>query len=77
MPELIENGSEHAPTVADSVRIGYAMSALLLSSGDLTADAVKGETCRRYATLRNRAPETIRRELNTMQAALSYCQREG
>ena len=70
-------GSEHAPTVADPVRIGYAMSALLPFWGDLTADAVKGETCRRYTKIRNRAPGTIRRELNTLQAALNYCQREG
>jgi len=45
---------------------------------------VKGETCRRYAKTRKHhqtglpiAPGTIRRELNTLGAAMNYCHREG
>lgn len=70
-------GTEHAPTVADPARIGYAMTALLRFWGDLPVSAIKGETCRRYAKLRARAAGTVRRELNTLQAALNYCQKEG
>jgi len=55
--------------------------------GDLTISDVKGETCRRYAKSRTRtfkdgatqpiSPGTIRRELNVLQAAMTYCAKEG
>jgi len=59
--------------------------------GELAVSAVKGETCRRYAKTRKRnkapkgkppqwvpiAPDTIRRELTTLGAALNYCAAEG
>lgn len=70
-------GKEHAPTVAAPERQGYAISALVPFWGDLPASAIKGETCRRYAAHRAKAPATIRRELNTLQAALNYCRKEG
>ncbi len=41
-------GDERAPQVIDGGRIGYAIDALLPFWGNQTADAVKGETCRRY-----------------------------
>lgn len=79
-------GEEHAPTVAAPERIGYAMQALLPFWGALPVSAVKGATCRRYAATRTRkvagkvqpiSPGTIRRELNTLGAALQFCAREG
>jgi integrase len=70
-------GEEHAPTVAAPERLGYAMTALLPFWGHLTASAVKGATCRRYEAHRGKAPATVRRELNVLQAALNYCRKEG
>lgn len=70
-------GEEHAVEVAAPERQGYAMTALLPFWGHLTADAVKGATCRRYAAYRDRAPATVRRELNVLQAAMNYCMKEG
>ena len=76
--EILEiYGREHAPTVAAPERQGYAISALVPFWGDLPASSIKGETCRRYAAHRAKAPATIRRELNTLQAALNYCRKEG
>jgi integrase len=79
-------GREHATTVADPARIGYAIDALLLFWGSLTLADVKGETCRRYASSRVRrlkdgttrriSDGTIRRELNVLQAAINYCHAE-
>lgn len=68
---------EHAPTVTDPARIGYAIDALDPFWGDLPASAIKGATCRRYAKHRRKADGTIRRELGTLQAAIKYCVREG
>lgn len=68
---------EHAPTVANPERIGYAISALLPFWGDLRLSSVKGETCRRYAATRAKATGTVRRELGALQAAINYCHREG
>jgi integrase len=70
-------GEEHAVGVAAPERQGYAMAALLPFWGNLTADAVKGATCRRYGSYRGKAPATVRRELNVLQAALNYCMKEG
>jgi len=68
---------EYAHTVADPARIGYAIDALLPFWGELKLSAVKGETCRRYAKWRDRAPGTVRRELGALQSAINYCHREG
>ncbi|MCB1341410.1 MAG: integrase [Pseudooceanicola sp.] len=68
---------EHAPTTADPGRIGYAIDALLPFWGEMKLSAVKGETCRRYAKHRAKAPGTIRRELGALQSAINYCHREG
>lgn len=68
---------EHAVTTAAPERIGYAIDALLPFWGVLPVSAIKGETCRRYAKSRQRAPATIRRELGTLRAALQHCVREG
>ncbi len=58
-------------------RIGYALDALIPFWSELKLTHVKGETCRRYGKLRDRAPATIRRELGTLQAAINYAHREG
>jgi integrase len=68
---------EYAPTVAAPDRIAYAIDALLPFWGGLKLTHVKGETCRRYARFRDRAPGTIRRELGTLQAAMNYAHKEG
>ena len=84
-------GEEHAPHCADPARIGYAIQALLPFWGELAVSAIKGETCRRYAKTRKRniapegqppqwvpiKPDTIRRELATLGAALNFCAAEG
>lgn len=73
-------GEGHAAHVADPARIGYAMKALLPFWGSLRLDAVKGETCRRYARERERAGArsgTVRRELGTLAAAINWCHAEG
>ncbi|WP_236045174.1 MULTISPECIES: tyrosine-type recombinase/integrase [Pseudooceanicola] len=68
---------EHAPHVASPARIGYAIEALDRIWQNLPVSAIKGETCRRYATQRGCSDGTIRRELGVLQAALNYCHREG
>lgn len=70
-------GQEHAPTVADPARIGYAIEALMKFWGKLAVSAIKGATCRRYAKQRGAADGTVRRDLGCLRAALRYCEREG
>lgn len=57
--------------------LAYSIAALTPFWGDLTCDAVKGSTCRRYAKDRGRAAGTIRRELGVLQAALNHAHGEG
>jgi integrase len=70
-------GTLHAPHTADPQRIAYAMVPLLNFWGDLKVDAITKQTCRQYATWRERAPATIRRELTTLRAALNFAFEEG
>src|SRR6056297_1879029 len=49
---------EHAPTVADPERIGYALVPLLDFWGSLPVSAVVGATCRRYVAERKAAVST-------------------
>ncbi len=70
-------GNEHAPHVADPVRIANCIAALLPFWGDRLASAIKAETCRRYAKDRGRADGTTRRELGCLSAAGGYCVKEG
>ena len=70
-------GTEHAPTVADPARIGFAIQALDSILGSLPVAGITGEVCRRYAKARGKAPGTVRRELACLQAALNYCHAEG
>lgn len=56
------------------------MRALLGYWGDRNVSAISGETCRaylRHRTAQGRKPETARRELSTLRAALRHSQREG
>lgn len=69
--------TEHAPTVVDSERIGYAVEALLPFWGTLKLTHIRGETCRRYAKWRDRATGTVRRELGALQSAINYAHKEG
>lgn len=70
-------GTLHAPNTADPARIAYAISPLLDFWGDQTVDAITKQTCRAYATWRDRKPATIRRELTTLRAALNFAFEEG
>ena len=70
-------GAEHAPTVADTARIGYAILALEPHVGALPVSSLTGAVCRRYAKDRGVAPGTARKELGTLQAALNFAAREG
>lgn len=65
-------GTEHAPTTADPARIGYAIDALLPFWGEKKVSAVNVKTCAAYEKQRARAPATMRRELSTLQAALTF-----
>jgi integrase len=69
--------SEHAPTVAAPERLAYAATALLDFWGDLACGTITKATCRRYAAHRGVSDGTVRRELNVLQAALRYCQKDG
>jgi len=70
-------GTLHAPHTADPKRIAHAMFPLLEYWGELTVDAITKQTCRAYATWRNKAPATMRRELTTLRAALNFAFEEG
>ena len=69
--------TEHAPTVTDPARIGYAILALEPILGALPVSSLNGAACRRYAKLRDRAPGTVRKELGVLAAALNYAAVEG
>ena len=71
---------EHAPSVADPARVGYAVAALLPFWGDNMAGDVKGSTCRAYArheAKQGRGPGTVRRTLTVLRAAINHDVREG
>lgn len=76
-------GEEHAPHVSAPWRIGYAIEALLPFWSGRKVSEVMGSTCRAYAKSRISrfgkpiSPGTIRRELNVLQAAINYCEKEG
>lgn len=82
--------TEHAPSVADPVRIAYCIDRLTPFFGDLPASAIRGNTCRRYAAERGKpwtnsrgetvggaGLATIRRELGCLRAALTHAEQEG
>ncbi len=69
--------NEHAPTVADPSRVGYAIDALLPFWGRRSVSEIRGATCRRYARDRAAAASTARRELSVLRAAVNYAAREG
>ncbi len=70
-------GTERAPSRVDPVRIGYAIAALLPFWSDKSVSDINKSACQRYATARQRAPGTIRRELGTLTAALNFAASEG
>lgn len=71
---------EHGPEIVDEDRIKWCIRALSRFWDLRMVAEVRGETCRQYA--RQRKGEgikdgTIARELETLQAALNHCVREG
>jgi len=69
-------GVEHAPHAADPARIGYAIAALIPFWAAKPVSFITKQSCRAYATERNRAPATVRRELATLRAALNFAVQE-
>lgn len=71
-------GREHAPHVASPATIGYRIDALLPFWGERAISTVKGETCRAYVKHRSSVKSaTAKLELQTLGAAMNYCEREG
>ena len=70
-------GNEHALTVKDPARIGYAIQALNPVLGSLTLSSINGRVTRLYERTRNRKPATVRKELGILQAAINFCHAEG
>jgi integrase len=76
-------GSNRAPKLAHPELVGYHMGPLLKHFGELTCWDVNSESCRVYAELRmagrlGRAVKenTVRRELVTLSAALTFAYKE-
>ncbi|MDE0371615.1 MAG: hypothetical protein OXI73_03605, partial [Rhodospirillales bacterium] len=69
--------TERAPHVVAPERIAYAVKALVPILGALPVSSLTGAVCRRYERTRDRAPGTVRKELQVLQAAINHCVREG
>lgn len=67
----------HAPKVVDGARIAFAVDALLPFWGSRPVSDVKAATCELYGVQRKKAPGTIRRELETLRAAINFSVRQG
>jgi integrase len=65
-------GTQRAPDTADPARIGYAIAALLPFWGERKVSEITRENCKAYGKARARAPATIRRELGTLNAAVTH-----
>lgn len=74
---LARYADDRGKAVSAPATLAYSIGALAPFWGDLTCDAVKGSTCRRYERERKRAPGTVRRELGVLQAALNHAHGEG
>ena len=70
-------GNEHAQTVKNPARIGYAIQALVPVLGALALSSINGGVTRLYERTRNRKPATVRKELGVLQAAINFCHAEG
>ncbi len=68
---------EQVPHVVAPERIAYAVRALIPILGRLPISDLTGSVCRRYGTMRGRAPGTVRKELQVLQSAINHCVREG
>jgi integrase len=73
---------DRGPSVADPERLAYAIEALARWWGNRPCSDVRGETCRDYAASRTAkngrpiSPNTVRRELGTLGAAMEHARRE-
>ena len=74
---LARYADDYGPGMDAPATLAYSISALAPFWADLTCDAIKESTCRRYQAHRARAPGTVRRELGVLQAAINYAHREG
>jgi integrase len=73
---LAAYGSEHAPHVVDSERIGFALAHLEVFWNGKRLSDVRGSTCREYAQWREMSPGTVRRELGVLSAAIGHWHKE-
>lgn len=65
-------GTEHAPNAADPARIGFAIAALIPFWADKKVSEITKKNSTAYLRQRRRAPATIRRELGTLNAAVTF-----
>ena len=73
-------GAQHAPSLSDPQRVGYAIKRLIEWWGDRKVDAIRPETCRQYRRFRVKAgvkEATAGRELIVLRAALNYAVKNG
>lgn len=73
---LAAYGKEHAPHVADSERIGYALAPLEEFWAGKRLTDVRGSTCRQYTGWRGVSAGTVRRELGVLSAAINHWHKE-
>ena len=74
---LARYADDRGKAVSAPATLAHSIAALAPFWGDLTCDAVRGSTCRRYERERNRSAGTVRRELGVLQAALNHAHGEG
>lgn len=67
----------HAPHTAAPERIGYAIDALLTFFSTYSVGEITPSLCDRYMRHRKRSIGTVRRELTTLRAAISFAVKEG
>lgn len=74
---LTDYARKHGAETAAPERIGFAMDRLIDWWGNLTVDAIRQETCRRYWRDRGVSDGTVRRELGVLRAAINYAVKDG
>ncbi|MBL6427749.1 MAG: site-specific integrase [Maritimibacter sp.] len=69
---LVHYGDAKVQTVTDKGRLVYTIQALAPYWGDMKVSDIDVEKCRRYSVWRKCADWTVRREMNTLNAAIKY-----
>jgi integrase len=74
---LADYQEEHAPLASDPVRIGHCILRLIPFFGEMGIEELNATQCKEYASEREAKAGTIRRELQTLRAALNHDKRSG